>query len=115
MPASAKIIPFVDEKPWAIAMYVSRATQIALAIVAIGLDASVISQWDKNQYAFNNVLGSAGSGQIPSNTWVGGTPFTGIVMFTVSPPKTKLFTYSNLIKLFTPRCAASGSAALTKE
>jgi len=88
MPTPAEIIPFVDEKPWAIAMYVSRALQILFAITVLGLDISVISEWNKNQYQFNSAIQTAGGNKIPANTFVGGTPFTGITMFTVSLPKT---------------------------
>jgi hypothetical protein len=98
MPAPEKrIIPFIDERPWAIAMYAIRTIQVLFAITALGLDVSVLSEWNKNKFQFNSALQNAGStSDVNITTWVGGTPFTGIVMFTVSLPKTWLFAFSFL-------------------
>jgi hypothetical protein len=76
MSAEQKIIPT------SVFLYLSRTAQILVSIVVLGLDISVISEWDQNKFAFN----AAATGNPSSNikTWVGDTPFIGIVMFTVS-------------------------------
>jgi len=65
--------------PTSVSMYVSRATQIVLSIIVLGLDIFVIDEWNQNKFSFNAVAGDSNSN---IKTWVGGTPFTGIVMFT---------------------------------
>jgi len=75
MSAEQKIIPT------SVFLYISRATQILISIVVLGLDISVIDEWNQNKFTFNAAAGSASSN---IKTWVGDTPFTGIVMFTVS-------------------------------
>jgi hypothetical protein len=67
--------------PTSVSMYVSRATQIVLSIIVLGLDIFVIDEWNQNKFSFNAAAGDSNSN---IKTWVGGTPFTGIVMFTVS-------------------------------
>ena len=57
----------------------SRTTQVLLTLVVLGLDIFVMEQWSKNQWDFNSAVGNT-----TNNTYVGGTPFTGIVLFTVS-------------------------------
>jgi hypothetical protein len=63
-------------------MYLSRIAQVLVTLAILGLDIYVIAEWNKNQYGFNSALGHASD----ISTWVGGTPYTGIVMFTVSHP-----------------------------
>ena len=57
-----------------------------MAIVVLGLDISIVSEWNRNQLTFNSVIGTAAPSQFNIKTWVGGTPFTGIVLYTVSHP-----------------------------
>jgi hypothetical protein len=67
--------------PTSIFLYLSRTAQVVVSIIVLGLDISVINEWDQNKFSFNAAAGSASSN---IKTWVGGTPFTGIIMFTVS-------------------------------
>jgi hypothetical protein len=76
MSAEQKIIPT------SIFLYISRATQILVSIVVLGLDIFVIDEWNQNKFAFN--AAATGSDNSDIKTWVGDTPFTGIVIFTVS-------------------------------
>jgi hypothetical protein len=83
MATSQKIIP-INSKSFSIWMYVTRAAQVLVTIVVLGLDISVIDDWNKNQWSFNSFVSDASP--LNLKTSVGGTPFTGIVMFTVSHP-----------------------------
>jgi hypothetical protein len=69
-------------------MFWSRIVQVVFDIVILGLDAFVISEWNKND--LSNLL----SPKIETN--VGGTTFTAFVMFTVRSPSicTDLFLIS---------------------
>ena len=49
----------------------------------MALDIYVITEWNQNKYDFNL---AAGNSIYQLKTFVGGTPFTGITMFTVSRP-----------------------------
>ena len=66
-------------------MYLTRAAQALITIIVLGLDISVIDEWNKNQLTFNSIIGDA-AGTLSLKTSVGGTPFTEIVIFTVSHP-----------------------------
>ncbi|KAI9768120.1 MAG: hypothetical protein M1839_004201 [Geoglossum umbratile] len=76
MPPGEAIIPLKNKKfgTW---MGVSRVAQILLAFIIMGFDAAVIDEWNRNQLGLNALDSDAAI-----HTWVGGTPFTGIVMFT---------------------------------
>ena len=57
----------------------SRTTQVLVALIVLGLDIFVMERWGKNKWGFNSAVSST-----TNNTYVGGTPFTGIVLFAVS-------------------------------
>lgn len=56
----------------------SRTAQVLVALIVLVLDIFVMVRWTKNQWAFNSDVGGT-----TGNTYVGGTAFTGIVLFTV--------------------------------
>ncbi|KAI9854446.1 MAG: hypothetical protein M1813_001240 [Trichoglossum hirsutum] len=59
-------------------MYLSRGVQSVFALVIIGLDGAVIDMWNQNQVK----VPESAPVKPDVQTWVGGTPFTGVVMFT---------------------------------
>jgi hypothetical protein len=83
MESRNKIVPAIDNKPFARWMAASRATQAVITLAVMGLDIFVIVEWNKNKFIFNSYL-TLVPGFI-SRTDIGDTPFTGVVMFTVRP------------------------------
>jgi len=82
-----------DIRPFSIVMCLSRIAQLLVTITILGLDIYVLDEWNRNQYDFNSALGDATAANGPDiKTWVGGTPFTGIVIFTVSHPVVRTLT-----------------------
>ena len=79
MATQERILPS-ENKEFTIWSAVTRSLQALLAIIVLGIDIFVIEEWNKNGFSFNSAPG------LDLKTWVGGTPFTGIVMFTVSHP-----------------------------
>ena len=75
----------LKSKTFRVWLYCGRILQVVLALVVLGLDISVVGEWNQNQLTFNSVIGTA-AGSLNIKTWVGGTPYTGIVLFTVSHP-----------------------------
>jgi len=67
-------------------LYLMRTVQAIITLVVLGLDISVADEWNQNQLNFNSIASDAAGSQLSLKTWVGGTPFTGIVLFTVSLP-----------------------------
>ena len=89
MASTDKIIPIIDNKPFARWMAASRAAQAFISVAVICLDIFAIDEWNKDQFSFNSYFGQASSFSL--HTDIGTTPFTGIVMFTVRPS-----TYSSI-------------------
>src|SRR5438045_2367445 len=94
MATSRKIIP-ASNKIFFLWMLFTRAAQILITVAIIGLDAFVINEWNRNQLNFNSAI-EGGSSNVNIKTWVGGTPFTGVVMFTVSHRNHTLLRYYNM-------------------
>jgi len=63
-------------------MNASRISQILVAIVILGLDGFVIDFWNTRKFILNSILNDA----IDVNTFLNDSPFTGLVMFSVSFP-----------------------------
>jgi hypothetical protein len=83
---TGKALPLESEtfKVW---LYSSRTVQLIIAIAVLGLDISVVDEWNQDRLSFNSVLSSASSASSTSSTdsiktLVGDTPFTSIVIYT---------------------------------
>jgi hypothetical protein len=83
MATSQSILPIANKRlsMW---MNISRAAQVLITIAILGLDIFVVNEWNQDQYNVFVDLSSLAGQQQPLG--VGDTPFTGIVMFTVSHP-----------------------------
>src|SRR2546421_8582872 len=72
--------PQPEERNFPRWMAFSRLAQVLFAIAILGLDCGVIDGWNQNRYDPGFLIETKSG----IKTYIGDTPFTGLVLFTVS-------------------------------